>query len=213
MAAPIVYGPGFSTYVRTVRLALEEKPASYELVDVAMMTGAHKEPEHLARCPFGKVPAFSHDGFDLYETDAIVRYIDQAIPGQDLQPIEAQPRARMNQIIGIVESFGYTCMITKLVMNRLVAPMMGGKPDEATIKDALPSIELCLKELERLMGTGKFLAGDKLTLADLFVVPVYHYLAQTPEGQDLLKPHGKIRAWWDLVKTRSSVVTTEPRFG
>jgi len=212
MAAPIVYGPGFSTYVRTVRLALEEKPASYELVDVAMMKGAHKEPEHLARSPFGKVPAFSHDGFDLYETDAIARYIDQAIPGQDLQPLEAKPRARMNQIIGIVESFAYTCMITKLVMNRMIAPMLGGKPDEATIKEALPSIELCLKEFERLMGSGKYLAGDKLSLADLFVIPVYHYLALTPEGETLLKPRGKIRAWWDSVKTRNSAVTTEPKF-
>jgi glutathione S-transferase len=213
MAAPIVYGPTFSTYVRTVRLALEEKPASYELVDVAMMKGAHRQPDYLARNPFGKVPAFSHDGFDLYETDAIVRYIDQAIPGQDLQPLEAKPRARMNQIIGIVESFGYTCMITKLVMNRVVAPMLGGKPDEAAIKDALPSIELCLKEFERLMGNGKFMVGDKLSLADLFVIPVYGYVAQTPEGQELLKSHGKIRAWWDLVKSRNSVITTEPKFG
>ena len=213
MAAPIIYGPGFSTYVRTARLALEEKPASYELVDVAMLQGAHKQLEHLARSPFGKVPAFSHDGFDLYETDAIVRYIDQAIPGQDLQPVEAKPRARMNQIIGIVESFGYTCMITKLVMNRVVAPMIGGKPDEAAIKDSLPSIELCLKEFERLMGNGKFLVGDKLSLADLFLIPVYDYLAQTPEGQELLKPHGKIRAWWDLVKGRNSVITTQPKFG
>jgi glutathione S-transferase len=213
MAAPIVYGPTFSTYVRTVRLALEEKPASYELVDVAMLQGAHKQPDFLARNPFGKVPAFSHDGFDLYESDAIVRYIDQAIPGQDLQPLEARPRARMNQIIGIVESFGYTCMITKLVMNRVVAPMLGGKPDEAVIKEALPSIELCVKEFERLMGNAKFLAGDKLSLADLFLIPVYDYLAQTPEGQELLKPHGKIRAWWDLVKSRNSVITTQPKFG
>lgn len=213
MAAPIIYGPGFSTYVRTARLALEEKPASYELVDVAMLQGAHKQPEHLARCPFGKVPAFSHDGFDLYETDAIVRYIDQAIPGHDLQPVEAKPRARMNQIIGIVESFAYTCMITKLVMNRMIAPMLGGKADEAVIKEALPSIELCLKEFERLMGNGKYLAGDKLSLADLFVIPVYHYLALTPEGEALLKPRAKIRAWWDSVKTRNSVVTTEPKFG
>jgi glutathione S-transferase len=213
MAAPIIYGPAFSTYVRTVRLTLEEKPASYELVDVAILKGAHKEPEHLSRNPFGKVPAFSDDGFDLYETDAIVRYIDQAIPGQDLQPVEAKPRARMNQIIGIIESFAYTCMITKVVINRLIRPMFGETPDEATIKDALPSAELCLKEFERLMGNGKYLAGDKLTLADLFVIPVYHYLALTPEGQDLLKPRAKIRAWWDLVKTRNSVVTTEPKFG
>ena len=213
MAAPIIYGPAFSTYVRTARLALEEKPASYELVDVAMMKGAHRQPEYLVRNPFGKVPAFSHDGFDLYETDAVVRYIDQAIPGQDLQPIEAKPRARMNQVIGIVESFAYTSMISKIVIHRLIRPMLGEQPDEATIREGLPTAELCLKEFERLMGTGKYLAGDKLSLADLFVVPVYHYLALTPEGQDLLKPRGKIRAWWDLVKTRNSVVTTEPKFG
>ncbi len=213
MAAPIVYGPTISTYVRTVRLTLEEKPASYELVDVAMIKGAHKEPEHLARCPFGRVPTFSHDGFDLYETDAIVRYINQAIPGQDLQPVEAQPRARMNQIIGITESYGYACMITKLVFQRIVHPMLGAPVDEAVVKDALPNVELCLKEYERLMGSGKFLVGDRVTLADLFVAPIYHYLALTPEGQEMLKPRAKLRAWWDLMKTRNSVVSTEPKFG
>jgi glutathione S-transferase len=99
------------------------------------------------------------------------------------------------------------------VINRLIRPMLGETPDEATIKEALPSAEVCLKELERLMGGAKYLAGDKLTLADLFVIPVYHYLALTPEGQELLKPRAKIRAWWELVKTRNSVVTTEPKFG
>jgi len=213
MATPIVYGPAFSTYVRTARLALEEKPASYELIDVAMLKGAHKEPAFLARSPFGKVPAFSHDGFDIYETDAIVRYIDQAIPGQALQPMDAQPRARMNQIIGIVDSFAYPAMITSIVMHRLVGPMLGQQPDEAAIKSGIPTSDLCLKEFERLMGVNKFLAGDKVSLADLFVVPVYHYLALTPEGEELLKPRAKLRAWWDQMKARNSVTTTEPKFG
>jgi glutathione S-transferase len=103
-------------------------------------------------------------------------------------------------------------MITKVAVNRLIRPMLGEKPNEATIKEALPSAELCLKEFERLMGSGKYLAGDKLTLADLFVIPVFHYLALTPEGQELLKPRAKIRAWWDLVKVRNSVAATEPKF-
>ena len=63
MAAPIIHGPAFSTYVRTARLALEEKPAAYELVDVPLMQGAHKQEPFLKRNPFGKVPAFEHDGF------------------------------------------------------------------------------------------------------------------------------------------------------
>lgn len=213
MAAPIVYGPAYSTYVRTVRLALEEKPASYELIDVAMLKGAHQEPNFLTRSPFGKVPAFSHDGFDVYETDAILRYIDQAIPGQPLQPMDAQPRARMNQIVGIVDSFAYPNMISRIVMHRLVRPMLGEQPDEATIKSGIPTAEICLAEFDRLMGANKFLAGDKISLADLFVAPIYHYLALTPEGESMLKPHARLRAWWDQMKARNSVATTEPKFG
>jgi glutathione S-transferase len=213
MAAPIIYGPQFSTYVRTARLALEEKPTSYELIDVAMMQGAHKQPDFLKRNPFGKVPAFSHDGVELYETDAIIRYVDQAIPGQSLQPADAAPRARMNQIIGILDSFGYNSMITKVVMQRVVAPMLGGQADEAMIKDGLPTAELCLKEIERLMGSNKFLAGDKVSLADLFLVPIYHYFVATPEGQTMLQPRAKLRAWWDHMKARSSSVATEPKLG
>lgn len=104
-------------------------------------------------------------------------------------------------------------MITKVVINRLIRPMLGEQPDEAMVKEALPAAELHLKEFERLMGYGKYLVGDKVTLADLFVIPPYHYLALTPDGQELLKPRAKIRAWWDLVKTRNSVITTEPKFG
>jgi len=213
MAAPIVYGPPISTYVRTVRLTLEEKPASYEFVDVSMLKGEHKEAPHLARCPFARVPTFSDNGFDLYETGAITRYINQTIPGQDLQPIDAQPRARMNQIIGIVDSYAYPNMITKIVIQRLVHPMLSEESNEAVIKDGLPTAELCMKEFERLMANGKYLVGDRVTLADLFLAPIYHYLQLTPEGQDLLKPRARIRAWWDLMKDRNSVVSTVPKFG
>jgi glutathione S-transferase len=68
MAAPVVYGPAYSTYTRTARLALEEKGVDYKLEEVDILSGAAQSPAHLARQPFGKVPAFEHDGFRLYET-------------------------------------------------------------------------------------------------------------------------------------------------
>lgn len=213
MTAPAVYGSAMSTFVRTVRLALEEKPCSYELIDVSPFAGEHRQAEHLARHPFGKVPAFSHDGFDLYETDAIVRYIDQEIPGQSLQPLEAKPRARMNQIIGIVNAYAYRSVIGTIISNRLIVPSRGGQPDEAAIKAAVPEVDLCLKELERLMADNKYLADGRVSLADLFVVPLYHYLALTAEGEALLKQRSKLPGWWDLMKGRNSVATTEPKFG
>lgn len=84
MANPIVYGPALSTYVWSARLALAEKGVTHELVEVPL--GAHREEPHLSRHPFAKVPAFEHDGFTLYETQAIMRYVDERFAGTPLQP-------------------------------------------------------------------------------------------------------------------------------
>ena len=104
MATPIIYGPGVSTYVRTVRLVLEEKGADYQLVEIDILQGGHKTPEHLARHPFGRVPAFEHDGFQLYETSAITRYLDAVLPGPQLTPGDPKGAARMQQAIAVVDS-------------------------------------------------------------------------------------------------------------
>ncbi len=62
MVDPVIYGPAFSTYVRSVRLALEEKGAPYRLEEINILEDAHQTPEYRARHPFAKVPAFEHDG-------------------------------------------------------------------------------------------------------------------------------------------------------
>ena len=112
MAKPIVYGPAYSTYARTARLALEEKGVDYDLVEVDLLGGAAKASAHLARHPFGKVPAFEHDGFAVYETDVIMRYISAAFPGKDLEPEDAKGRARMAQAISIIGAMAWTRVLT-----------------------------------------------------------------------------------------------------
>ena len=59
----LLYGPVYSTYARTARLALEEKAVTYELREIDTLNGAGQMPEHLARHPWGKVPVIDHDGF------------------------------------------------------------------------------------------------------------------------------------------------------
>jgi glutathione S-transferase len=213
MSKPIVYGPGYSTYARTVRLALEEKGVDYDLVEVDLIAGATKTPEHLARQPFGKVPAFEHDGFELYETDAITRYIDAAFPGPDLEPADAKSRARMAQAIGIIGGYAYPCMIGQIFIQRAVMPMIGNSPDEAAIAAAVPQAETCIEALEKLLDGNDYLAGDRLSLADLLLIPVYDYIAQTPEGEKLLAGAPNLRRWWDGVRTRESVASTRPKLG
>jgi glutathione S-transferase len=213
MAKPVVYGPGYSTFVRTARLALEEKGAEYDLVEVDLLTGAGQSAEHLARHPFGKVPAFEHDGFAFYETDAIARYVDETFPGTALAPADARSRARMNQAMSVLASYAYPCLISQIFMQRAVMPMIGNASDEAAIAAALPKAETALGALEQLIDGNRYLAGDRLSLADLLLIPIYDYVRQTPEGEKLLQATPNLRRWWDEVRTRPTVEKTKPKLG
>jgi glutathione S-transferase len=213
MAKPVVYGPGYSTYARTVRLVLEEKGVDYDLVEVDLLKGANQTPEHLARQPFGKVPAFEHDGFALYETDAITRYINDMFAGVDLVPADARSRARMAQAISVISGYTYPALITGIFMQRAVMPMLGNAADEAVIAAALPKAETSLKALEQLINGNRYLAGDHLSLADLLLIPIYDYIRQTPEGEKLLQARPNLRRWWDEVRSRPSIEKTKPALG
>jgi glutathione S-transferase len=213
MAKPVVYGPAYSTYARTCRLALEEKGADYDLVEVDIFSGANATPEHLARHPFGKVPAFEHDGLELYETDAITRYIDEAFKGVNLQPADAAGRARTAQAINIIGNYAYPAMITQIFVQRAVRPMTGGTADEGAIAAAIPQAETCVAALEKLIDGNAYLAGDRLSLADLLLIPVYDYFRQIPEGQKTLAKAPNLQRWWDTVRSRPSVTKTRPSLG
>ncbi|MCU0838784.1 MAG: glutathione S-transferase family protein [Rhodospirillales bacterium] len=213
MTAPMVYGPAYSTYVRTVFMTLQEKGTAYKHIDVDIMKGENRTPDYLRRQPFGKVPAFEHDGFAIYETGAIVRYIDEAFSGPALQPADAKIRARMNQAISVIDNYAYGAIIGHIVMQRLIAPLLGASPDETVISEGLPLAEQALTALQDLLGTRTRLAGDELTLADLYLVPVYEYFAMTPEGTATLPKFPAIREWWRSLETRDSVVSTRPKVG
>ena len=212
---PIVFGTEFSTYVRTVRMAFEEKGAGYKLDDVSVIKGEQKQHPHLARNPFGTVPAFAHDGLELYETSPILRYIDQVFPGPSLTPDDPKQRARMNQIISIIDYHGYASLIGQIVVQRLFTVLLPNGTDEAVIEAGIPKARLCLQEIERIKvgaGGGSFLAGDRISLADLYLLPILFYVRMTPE-KELLAPHKGLEAWWQAMAERPSVVKTAPNLG
>ena len=208
MARPIVYGPAASTYVWSARLALAEKGVAHALVDVPF--GRHREEPHLARHPFAKVPAFEHDGFALYETQAIMRYVDERFESAPLQPLDVHEFARMNQIVGIVDAYAWPSIAAGVVFNRLAAPRLGLPIDEAAIAAALPQAQLCITEIERLMGDRQFLAGDRVSLADLMVFPILFYFRRTPEGAPIMAEHPALSAWLKRMEARQSVQVTTP---
>ena len=214
MSTPIIHGPAYSTYTRTARLALEEKGVAYKLDEVDLLTGESQSPEHLARQPFGKVPAFTHDGLSLYETAAIARYADEAFPGPKLQPADVKRRARMAQIISIIDSYAYGACIGKVVWQRVVTPLLGGKPDDQAVADAMPMVEKSVAALEAAAdANGPFLCGPEISLADLHLIPVIDYFSQTHEGKKVLAGAPKLTRWWKAVSARPSVTKTRPKLG
>ena len=94
MSKPTLYGPAYSTYTRSVRLAMEEKGVDYDLVEVDFLQGP-MPAEQIERHPFAKVPALAHDGFKLYEVSAIGRYVDEVFDGPSLQPDDEIGRAHV----------------------------------------------------------------------------------------------------------------------
>jgi len=116
----IVHGIPGSPYVRAALLILEEKGATYELA--AMAFGTLKQQPHLSRHPFGRIPAFEHDGWMLYETRAIVRYVDAVVPGPRLQPEEPRAAARMDQLMNITDWYLMPQVSATITFNRVVAP-------------------------------------------------------------------------------------------
>lgn len=208
-----LYGPDYSTFTRTVRMALEEKGVSYDLHPVDVLQGEHQSEANVARHPFGKVPSLSHDGVDVYETSAIVRYIDNAFPGPSLQASGAGNLARMDQIMAVIESYGYSPCIGQIFIQRAVVPMLGGNSDEKIIADALGGASQAFAAINALANDGGFLVDDKLTLADLYLVPVYDYVSQIPESGEIMRNCEKLNTWWASIKDRPSVTNTKPNLG
>ena len=205
---PVVYGAPYSVYVRAVRLALEEKGVAYRLDPVDVFAKDGPPASLLERQPFGRIPAFEHDGFRLYEAGAIERYVDEAFAGPALQPSTPRERARVNQLTSILDSYAYRTLVWDIYVERVSAPKQGRVPDEARIQTALPKARLCQRAINDLMDGGPYLAGRALTLADLHAAPIFAYFTLAPEAEALLAEQPAIKAWWASMVRRPAMQAT-----
>lgn len=207
-----LHGLERSVYTRIVRLALEEKGLAYTLHETEIFGPGGVPPEHLARHPFGRIPVLEHDGFRLYETASITRYVDECSPGPALQPAQPRARARMNQVIGVLDSYAYRPMVWGVFVERVRLPLSGAVPDEARITQALAAARTCLAALSEITECRPFLLGAALTLADLHAFPILAYFALAPEGQALLAEYPALDTWLAMMKSRPSVRRTKSRY-
>ena len=204
-----LWGFNGSTYVRTVRMLLAEKGVTdYEQVQVDVLKGEPKSPEHLQRHPFGKVPVVDVEGFRIIETPAITRYLDAVLPGPSLVPADPKDAARMDTTICIIDSYGYAPLIGGVVAYHLFPGFVGGKNEEMH-HAGLENGKKVIGELMRIKGGSPYLAGQDISIADLYLAPLLAYVAMTPHKSEFFELSGA-QAWWDLVSSRESFGSTQP---
>ncbi len=211
MADLIIYGSPNSSYVRTTRLACEEKGVSYE----EGMVGENrfedlKAPEHLARHPWGRIPVMQHGDFMLYESTAICRYVDEAFQGPPLQPAGLKERARMNQWISAVKDYMVPDMIGGFIVQYAFPSGPDGKPDLRRIAESKPKIRRHCEILDQALANDPYLAGAQPTIAELMLVPILHYVGNTPGGLELFDGLDNLGRWWSAFSARPSFTATIP---
>jgi glutathione S-transferase len=206
MSEFIVHGIIGSPFVRAVLLALEEKGVPYRLAP--LRPGAHRSAEYLARHPFGRVPMVEHGDFQLYETQAVLRYVDRLFPEPALTPKDPRQAARMDQLMGINDRYVMPQISAPIVFPLVVAPRIGMAGDESRIAEFMPKAEVCIAEIARLLGAQPYMAGEGLSLADLMLAPQLSLLADCAQGQALLAPYPALKAWLERMQARPSMQAT-----
>ena len=207
MSQFIVHSVPGSPYGRAVLAMLEEKGAPYRLAPLA--PAASKSEPHISRHPFGRVPVLEHGDFVLYETQAILRYLDRVLPAPALTPAEPRAAGRMDQVMNVNDWYLFHGVANVIGFQRVVKPRLMGQPaDEAAVAQAMPRAHIVFTELSRLLGDNPYFAGETLSLADIIVAPQLDFLGQTPEWAALTASAPNLVSWLDRMNARASFKAT-----
>jgi glutathione S-transferase len=197
-----LFGASYSVYVRVVRLVLEELKIPYDLIEIDIFSKDGVPPDYLDRHPFARIPAFEHDGFRLFETDAIIGYVVERFGGEALLPTEVKARARMRQIMRVMDNYGYRALVWGIYVEETERNRAGRLE-----REELDRASKCLRVLDDLSKPA-FLVDAHITLADLWAFPMLAYLKLAPSGAAMLRNHPKLSAWLERMQDRPSVRAT-----
>jgi glutathione S-transferase len=197
-----LYSHPNSTFSRRVRMALLEKQVDCEIHDLDFKGGEHRSAAYLALNPYGRMPTLEDGGFVLYESTAILEYLEAKHPAPPLLPSGARERALCAMHIKL-------CDLEIGVHTRaLIFPsrfLPREKWDLPAMEAAREQIRKYLDVVERQLGDREWLVGDRYSLADLCVTP----FAQFWEVLGIAPPP-KVAAWTERLLARPSAQATRP---
>jgi glutathione S-transferase len=197
-----IYGHPWSINTRKVLMVLAEKAKHAELSLVMIPKGEQRLAAHVALHPFAKVPVLEDEGFVLYETSAINRYLEQKFPTPALVPDDPQSAALANQWLGAIEAY-FVPHAAPVIIETLFRRYLGGEPNLQAIESGRTNMQTALDATDRALQSSPYLAGRTFSLADIHFMPYLEYLEKTGQDQ-AVKQRKHLTAWWQRVSQRPS---------
>lgn len=153
-----------SPFCRKVRLSLAEKKIEVELVEERYW---EQDPDFMRRNPAGKVPVLRLDGIMMSESAAICEYIEETRPEPSLLPSDPVARLEVRRLVNWFDDKFHSEVTAKLLYERVNKKMMKlGYPDSTNVKAGAKAIKYHLDYMTWLLDHRRWLAGDKMSLAD-----------------------------------------------
>jgi len=214
-----LYGPANSSFVCAARVALEEKGVPYHLIEPDILRARGFRLADLLRYLAAQQPRLVDGDFALHESDAILRYVDEAYNGPALQPADPKSRALMAEIQAIIREYLHPAAIGKIATQRLFAPFLGTPSDPGILAEGVQPMTDALAVIEQLSlaahdgERAEMLVGPQVTLADIALMPIAAYLTMTPEGQAAIAASRRLSRWWLSVSRRPSLARSWPGLG
>src|ERR1700760_614667 len=202
---PEIIGSARSSYTRVVRMVCEEKGIGYDLTETLL--GA---AEIRALHPFGKMPVLRHGDLVLCESKAIATWLDRAFAGPQLMPSDPLLAALTEQWISFFNTAIDPMLVRRYLLAYAVPKTADGKPDRALIDALLPDVRAQLALLDDAVAAKNHLVGDQFTLADVYLLPMLHYLKLLPESGPLLAPSTALGRYLETHAARPSYIRTIP---
>nr|AAS48643.1 glutathione s-transferase II [Cynodon dactylon] len=202
MAPMKLYGATLSWNVTRCVAALEEAGSEYEIVPIDFGTGQHKSPEHLARNPFGQVPALQDGDLYVFESRAICKYACRKNKPELLKEGDIKEAAIVDVWLE-VEAHQYSSALNPILFEVLIKPMLGGTCDQQKVEENLEKLKNVLQVYEARLSKCKYLAGDFISLADLNHIAMTLCLFATPHAS-VLDAYPHVKAWWTGLMERPS---------
>ncbi|KAH9934001.1 glutathione S-transferase C-terminal-like protein [Epithele typhae] len=202
-----LHGATIATCTKRVLTVIEELSIPYELVPVNFFAGEHKDPSFLAVQPFGQIPYIDDDGFKLFESRAICRYLALKYGGVEAGLVPAAgelEKVALFEQAASIETSNFDASASKLAYENLFKPMLGQTTNTEAVKALIPVLEGKIAGYEVMLGKTKYLAGDVVTIADLFHLSYGSLLAQQKIDFLESEKYPNVARWWKDISSRPS---------